>query len=581
MRLHTRACACALAISSSATYNSASGQEPARGTRESHATRDAVDARPQPSAASAQHAPTLHVRANTRLELHAQPSANSVRIDGVLLDDLDEALEGRNILLTLETVADSGSQPESSSRTLRTDRAGRFVQALTRGSGRYTLHASFAGDSAYEPSIFSQTFDVTRADVQLQFALPPGHVVSLDEATSAFEVRATSPAGAAGLALELRDDTGKVLAKGVSDEQGVWRGTLSNSELGPPGTAEWIALSAQDAERAAGRARLSILRQRATVLKLTAASYDERHEVVLVQGALSTKVAPVQRAAIGLFLDGDHAQTVLTNERGEFQYALPLPRRSEPFVRHASARFDPDSPALVASRSEERTVTIPARPGPSFWWVLIPTLLSLAFSFLFIRRNTWLGSRAPAPTHLPGVQLGTSRRRAPTQSTLDGVVEDADTAARLVDATLRVARSDGAAMVARVSADGSFAIAALAPGAYRIEARAPGYALEATEVRIPHAGEGSGLRVRLPSLRTLALEAHRPLMRRVFPAREQQNTATVRETLLGAPPDWSRPPLERLSDLVEHTAYAPDEPRDEHVQAIEQQAAEFLDDRER
>jgi hypothetical protein len=96
-------------------------------------------------------------------------------------------------------------------------------------------------------------------------------------------------------------------------------------------------------------------------------------------------------------------------------------------------------------------------------------------------------------------------------------------------------------------------------------------------VRIPHAGEGTGLRVRLRSLRTLALDAHRPLLRHVFPAREQQHTATVRETLRGAPPLWPRPALEQLSSLVEQTAYAPNEPTAEQVQQIEAAANELLE----
>jgi hypothetical protein len=141
-------------------------------------------------------------------------------------------------------------------------------------------------------------------------------------------------------------------------------------------------------------------------------------------------------------------------------------------------------------------------------------------------------------------------------------------------------RSDGREVAATVKPDGSFSIAKLELGAYRVESRAPGYALEASEVRIPHAGEGTGLRVRLRSLRTLALEAHRPLLRRVFPTRELQHTATVRETLQSAPLDWSGPTLEHLSDLVERTAYAPDEPTVEHVRAIEVHADELLQRRD-
>jgi hypothetical protein len=519
--------------------------------------------------------PTLHVRASTRLVLHARPAGGNVRVEGSLTDDLDQPLDGRNVLLTLET-ADDASPSDAASRTLRTDSAGRFVQALTRGTGRYTLHASFGGDSLHEATIFSQTFDVTRADVRLDLVLPRGSVITLDDPNTEFEVRASSVAGPKGIALELRDEAGKLLARGGSDEQGVWRGTLSNAELGAPGPGQWLVTSAQDAERAMGRTRQSVLRQRATELKLTAASFQTEPEGVRVLGRLQTRAGVLANAAVGLFVDSEHAHTLLTDARGEFEQLLALPRGAEPVVRHISARFDPDNAGLIPSRSAERAITIPARPGPSLWWIAIPSLLSLAFSWLFLRRNVWFGARAPAPVFQAGVQLGATRQRAPTYYGLDGVIEDADTAVRLARAALRVVRSDGSEIAAPVRADGSFSIPRLEPGAYRFEARAPGYAVEASEVRIPHAGEGTGLRVRLRSLRTLALEAHRPLLRRVFPTRELQHTATVRETLRSAPPTWSGSSLESLTGLVERTAYAPDEPMVEHVRAIEAHADALL-----
>jgi hypothetical protein len=565
MRLPTAARVLLLAGWSGVSYSGASAQPSAAGTASA------------PARASAQ--PTLHVRASTRLELHAQPNASVVRIEGTLVDDLDQPLDGRYVLLTLEAT-DDASPTDTASRTLRTDRAGRFMQALTRGTGRYTLHASFAGDSQYEATIFSQTFDVTRADVQLQLLLPRGHVIALDDPTTEFEVRASCVAGASRLTVELQDETGRELARGVTDEQGVWRVALPNADLGAPGPGQWMASSAQDAERVAARARVSVLRQRATELKLSAASFDVEHEGVRVAGTLTTRAGALPNAAVGLFVDSEHAQTLITDANGRFDQVLALPRGAEQVVRHVSARFDPDNPGLVSSRSTERSITIPARPGPSLWWIALPSVLSLAFSWLFVRRNAWFGARPPAPPDRAGVQLGAARRMVPSQHHLDGSIEDADTAAPIARAVLRVVRSDGREIAAAVNPDGGFSIPRIEPGVYRVESRAPGYALEASEVRIPHAGEGSGLRVRLRSLRTLALEAHRPLLRRVFPTRELQQTATVRETLRSAPADWSGPTLERLSELVEHTAYAPGEPTVEHVHAIEMHAEELLQRRD-
>ncbi|HKP59246.1 MAG TPA: carboxypeptidase-like regulatory domain-containing protein [Polyangiales bacterium] len=477
--------------------------------------------------------------------------------------------------LTLEA-ADPDREPTPiATRNVRTDDSGRFVQALTRGGGRYNLLARYAGDTLHEPANTTETFDVTRAGVQLQ--IDAARVIALDEASSEVEVRARSEAGMELLRIALSDESGRKLAGGLTDVDGVWRATLPNATLGDHGAGQWIATSQEDAQHLPGRAVLPVLRQRATRLTLSA-TYDAKKRGVHVAGALDTRAGPLPRAPIGLFIDGEHQLTLLSDERGRFDRWIELEPEAEAVTRHFSARFDPDTPALRPSRAPEQAVIIPARPGPNLLWVLLPCLASLALSWFVLRRTgSWLGPRATAPSNAPGVQLGAARsRRGTNQSGLDGVIEDADTTARLAAAALRVTRSDGLSFVAQIARDGSFAIARLEPGVYRVEARAPGYAIEASSVRIPHAGEGSGLRVRLRSLRTLALDAHRPLLRQVFPAREQQHTATVRETLLRAPSVWPRVALEQLSTLVEQTAYAPNEPTAEQVQQIENGAGDLL-----
>ena len=524
--------------------------------------------------AGAQREPTLHVRASTRIELHAQAGANQIRISGRLIDDLDQPLVGRSVLLTL-TAADDTIASDPPSRMLRTDSSGRFVQQLTRGTGRYTLRARYAGDPLHEPGEISQTFDVMRSGVQLQLVLPQGHVVSLDEASADFEVRATSEASVEGLILSLKDETGRTLANGGTDSQGVWRSAMPTSELGDPGPGEWTVTSVPDAERAAGSGVVRVVRQRATTLELEAA-YDLDAAGVRVRGSLATKVAPLPRAAIGIYLDGEHAHTLLTDARGQFDRVLPLEAGIEPMTRHIAARFDSDRPGLGSSRSADRTLTIPPRPGPNLLWIVVPSLASIVLSWLLLRRSgSLLGTRNGTPSNQAGVQLGAARQRAATQYEMDGVIEDADTAVRLSRATLRVARSDGLLIAAQVHRDGSFSIPTLDPGTYRVEARAPGYAVEASEVRVPHSGEGRGLRVRLRSLRTLALEAHRPLLRRVFPTREQQHTATARETMQKAPSVWPKPAIEQLTAMVEHSAYGVDEPTVDEVRAIEGKAREL------
>ncbi|HKU42118.1 MAG TPA: hypothetical protein VJR89_28360, partial [Polyangiales bacterium] len=196
--------------------------------------------------------PALHVRAQTRLELHAQHGGNLVRVEGLLSDDLDQPLPGRSVQLTLEAADPDHEQTPLASRTLRTDDTGHFVQALTRGSGRYALRARFAGDGLHEASSVSEVFDATRADVQLALLAP--RVLALDDATIAIEVRASSEAGHEGLSIALHDEAGRELASGTTDAAGSFRVELEGTRLGEPGSGQLVASSAEDAAHTRGRA---------------------------------------------------------------------------------------------------------------------------------------------------------------------------------------------------------------------------------------------------------------------------------------------------------------------------------------
>jgi len=570
--------------------------------------------------------PSLHVRASSRLELHTRRDANVVRIEGVLSDDLDVPLAGRSVRLSVEQVgaepplsaaaretrADAQTLTDASwTRVVRTNPEGRFSQALTLSLGRYRLGANYAGDALHAASALERTVDVALHDVELQIVLPRGRAISLDDPQLEIELRARSEAGGAGLTIMVLDQDRRSLAHGVSDEQGTLRLTVPTDALGEPGPGQLIAISAADGERAAGRTESSVLRLRATALTLMAA-WDESQESLRMSGTLHAGKAPVAGKAIGLFIAVQHVQTVSTDSAGRFAYALEAATdptaqlgraaRSGETIQHVSARFDSDTPGLESSRAPEQAVIVPAWGGPNLIWLILPSLASLLLVGWILRRNRgWLAPARRSETFEAGVQLGAAKQhRAAGERGVSGVIEDADTAARLGTATLSLipllGSEQAAAIGAPVAADGRFAVAALPPGHYRFEARAPGYALESSELRIPHAGEGAGLRVRLRSLRTLALEAHRPLVRRVFATRESQIAATPREALRQAAPLWPRslvPPaatpdrakpsgdapsreLERVTELVEQTAFSAREPTVEQVQAIEDAMTELL-----
>jgi Carboxypeptidase regulatory-like domain len=564
--------------------------------------------------------PSLHVRAGTRIELHARSEDAGLRVVGALRDDLDVPLPGRSLRLRVDPASPSESAAASLageataatsggtrawSRKLRSDDAGQFEQLIALPLGRYRITAEYAGDDSHERADLEHTVDLALAEVTLELRLPGGQNISLDQEQFDVELRARfgiEPAEPAELPIRLHDERGRELARGKSDARGHWRSTLPTAVLGPPGPGRLFATTPADAQRAAAAVALNVMRERSTALTLRAA-WDEARESLQLSGELRTRAEPLAGKAIGLYLDRRHAITLTTDARGRFEHALRADadasgllareQRDQEHTRHASARFDSDTPGLDSSQAGEQSVRVPAWPGPNLLWVLLPSLISLVGIGLWLRRaGALFGSAEPLDVFAPGVQLGAAAQwRAASLRGLDGVIEDAETGARLAEARLALALERGsesrggetAQGLVPVGADGGFSVAALPPGLYRLEASAPGYALATSEFKVPHAGEGAGLRVRLRSLRTLALEAHRPLVRRLFATREQQLAATPREVLQragplalpplsasGAPTRSGSDELAALTDLVERTAYAPATPTSEQVDAIEQ-----------
>lgn len=555
--------------------------------------------------------PSLHVRAATRIELHTRSEAAGLRVAGALRDDLDGTLAGRTLRLRVEPVGSSDSAGlageasvaanggnRSWTRQLRSDAAGQFEQLIPLPLGRYRVMAEYGGDALHEHTDVEHTLDLALAEATLELRLPGGRVISLDQERYDVELRASVAGEPAGLSIRLHDERGRELARGVSDARGHWSASLPTLALGAPGPGHLLATTPADSEHAAAEVVAKVMRERSTELTLHA-SWDEARESLRLSGELRTRAGPLPGKAVGLYLDRRHAITLTTDAHGRFEHALGAhddasgslarEQRDREQTRHASARFDSDTPGLEGSQAGEQAVRVPPWPGPNPLWVVLPSLLSLIGVGLWLRRaGALFGPAEPPDVFAPGVQLGAATQwRAASLRGLDGVIEDAETGARLQRAqlTLALERAQGraAGIALPVGVDGSFAASALAPGLYRVEASAPGYALATSELRVPHAGEGSGLRVRLRSLRTLALEAHRPLVRRLFGTRELQLSATPREALQRAgslvlpPLSASGEPADRpaaealatLTDLVERVAYAPSTPTPEQVDAIE------------
>ncbi|HEY2733431.1 MAG TPA: hypothetical protein VGI70_05580, partial [Polyangiales bacterium] len=265
------------------------------------------------AAETAQAAPSLRVRAKVRIELQAEHAGDQLRVQGYLRDDLAAALPGRAIQIRLQPANDRG---RAQTRNARSDATGRFATAFDSHAIALRVQVVFEGDDFYERAEASQTIEVDRDPVHLQFASPSDWRVSLDDKATSIALRASSEAGGGGLAIAVQDELGRSIVEGRTDQQGALALTVPNDRLGEVGLGELVAISSADATRGAARASQPILRTRATSLRLSARP-DANARIVAIDLQLMAAGAPLSQRAVGLFLDGEHLVTLLTDRNGE------------------------------------------------------------------------------------------------------------------------------------------------------------------------------------------------------------------------------------------------------------------------
>jgi hypothetical protein len=521
-------------------------------------------------------APSLRVRAKVHVELQAERAGDGMRLHGTVRDDLAVPLPGRELLVRVQS---AHAQGHPQTRTLRSDAAGRFsVVFAARELGQRAL-VTFEGDDYYERAETSQAIDQERSELQLQFVRPSDWHVQLDRDTTRIELHANSELGGANLPIVIQDELARPIAAGTTDGAGVLSLDVLNPKLGDVGLGELVASSEGDATRAPARVTQPVLRTRATQLRMSVRP-DLHAQSVHVAVRLSAATGPLAQRAVGVFVDGSHLITMLTDRHGEASRAFPAGSFGLGEGAHrALARFDSDAPGWIASQSEPLTFVIAAPTQRSAAWLIGPALASLAFVFWSLRRARAVdGLQVDLPSSAPTVRFGAADRGNAVLHQLDGHVEDVESGAPLA-ATLEIAATSSPLVVVRTDASACFVTPALAPGAYRIRVHAAGYAGAAFDVRVPHAGTASGIVVGLRSLRSAALDAHAPVARRVLHSEARLHVATVRDTFEAAVSgNAAGPPLALLTDLVEHTAYARSTPNDRDLDEVQLAAAAALAD---
>jgi hypothetical protein len=502
------------------------------------------------------------------LALNVEPEGDGASVQTTLYDDLGTPLGDRRIEVRIVDV--SG---DSTSRLVGpTDGRGVLRASFSHLPSRYRAIARWEGDADHDGAESERDFDPARAPVQLATS---DEILRLDlERTErAVSVQASCEAGAAGLPLNVRDELGRIVASGTTDREGRARLAWSGQPAEEPGVGRLLVIFEGDQTRAGARLELSVLRYRRTRLELQLESGTVADgDPILVSGRLFDAAGPMPRRAVGLFVDGQHAETVLSDDQGRFARALPTPPGSMVEV-HAS--FASDAPWRTSARSRSLRAT---RATPILWpWLLVPTAICGLLLFGLLRRrpqNARPSVSAPAAEESPGVELAPTLASLASSREVSGLVLDAEHGAPLPGAEIRLLGPGDAVVAVEPDERGAFCARDLIDGGWRMQISAAGYESASLSVTIPHRGQWSGLRARLRTLRAAALAHYTPTARALAPRGAWWALWTPRELAARAPVAMTEA-VDGLTLDVERAAYAGPPPSDSDVRSIEVRAEEI------
>lgn len=508
--------------------------------------------------------PRVRVLAEARIGLQADRSGGGLVLRGVLRDELGGELPGRPLELRLDVDGEVA-------RTVRlmTDARGTYRHAVDGDLAPTAVEVLFRGDPWHDARRVRRSLRAGLEDVRLRFVADEeagtgeGSRIDLDGPPLRVSIAAGADGGAADLPVVLENERGERLAEGVTDDSGRLALDVPASRLGPPGPGRLVARSREHDGRAAATSEQPILRVRRTLLRVTDA--PERASAgrpVTVAGRLSFAAGggePVAHVPVGVYVDGSHVGTALTDEEGAFRVRAPLPD-GPPGDRHVVARFE--GPGAGLEPSESAAVGVSWSRGPDGRWAGgAALLLGVAVAFLGLRRRrAAAGTPAVAP---PGVRLAPRRLRP--RHAVGGRVLTADGGVPLAGARVRVDDGAGDRRALPVEEDGRFASGPLGAGTWTLTVDAPDHGAHVTSVTVPHRGEWSDVEVRLEGLRAVALGHFRRAVAPVLPTSRRWEVETNREIVRSV---GESPPLLELERRVERLYYGPERPTREAVEAL-------------
>ncbi len=513
-------------------------------------------------------APTVTVRAESRLELDVRRTPTGLHVSGALRDDLGVPLAGEDVSLEVShaVAAEHRRGAHAATRVLHAEDGGTFDTEIALDAGDYVVDATYEGAPEHLGTRATRFFDLDRAHVVLRLSIEGGVRVDLTRETHELTIAASSEAGGAGLAMSVTDETGATeLARGTTGEDGTVVVTLASAALGPPAAGRLIVRTRGDATRAEAQSELPIVRFRPTTTTLVLGAGTLGTEgSVTARGALSDGTAPLEREAITLVAGDRIVRTVLTDERGEFAVALTSADfDAESEEVELVARFDGASPWVPGSSSAPARLRI--EHPVSFDWLL--ALVPMALAALVVR---WSLRHDPTfvPTPRreaagPGVSLGARRGLVAQRTEISGVVRDAATSEPISGASVRVD-----AVETQSDARGAFELSGVRRAGALVVAH-PDYLAFETPVSAPHRGEHEGMTLRLASRRAAAFAPLREVATALAPEGEIAPALTQREIFELLRARGASPPgLPDLVQRVEIACYGPRSPADDEIDAI-------------